>query len=554
MDASRREIIEQLDAQRRSQNASLLRIYNYYRVLVGISLLVIFVREIGDRLIGTLDPDAFVITVSLYIAVNLVIAIGSLALPDRFVGRATPAFALVALDVIALTVLMLFSDGVTSGLGTLIIVSVAAGSILVTGRIATLLPAIATIAVLYEEFYRTLLPAAQPADWFQAGLLGALYFATSLFIQDVSRRLRRSEITSLERAAEVASLERLNRLIVQRMHTGIVVLARDGNLRLINDSARRLLGAGDRELADIELPDVVHEHLAKWRHNHYYRPAPFRADPAGPELRVTFSTVSDSPHTEIMIFLEDNSELAQQAQQMKLAALGRLSASIAHEIRNPLGAIAHAGQLLKESPNLDSGDQRLTEIIAVQSRRMNDVIENVLELSRRRAAEPQALPMQEWVSSFVEQFREGLDAPAEIETDMERPEAEMLMDPGQLTQVLTNLVSNGLRFSEKATGRRWVRLEGGVQAVTGRPFLQILDAGPGVDPEQVQHLFEPFYTTEETGTGLGLFISRELCEGNQARLSYQPRAEGGSCFRISFAPLEPRALEPETSGDHGDDG
>lgn len=533
MTESRREILRQIGQQRRQQNVSLLRIYNYYRIVLGVSLLVIFIRGIGERQLGTLDPDLFALTASSYIVVNVLFAAACLFLPARTLDRQLLGFFVVVADSLALVLLMHFSQGVSSGLGALVIVSVAAGSILVSGRIGSVMPAVATIAVLYEEFYLSLIPDTPPGDFFQAGLLGALYFGTSLFIQDVSRRLQSSEITALQRAAEVASLERLNRLIVQRMRTGIVVLDAEGGVSLINEAARTLLGT-DRDAGLPDLPEVLVTSWKLWRADPAHRPEPFWPTPESAQVRVSFSPLADSPEGETLIFIEDNTELAQRAQQLKLAALGRLSASIAHEIRNPLGAISHAAQLLAESPSLEKPDQRLTDIIQTHSKRMNGVIENVLELSRRRAPEPRRLAMQEWLETFTAQFRETRETPAEIEVEVLDAAATVNIDPSQLGQVLTNLVANGLRYSQKATGRSWVRLEAGIDEISERPYLEIIDEGAGVPEGQRQHLFEPFFTTEESGTGLGLYISRELCEANQIQLGYQALEPTGSCFRLNF--------------------
>lgn len=533
MTRSRREILGQIAQQRSQQNVSLLRIYNYYRIVLGVSLLVIFIREIGERLLGTLNPDMFVLTVSSYIVVNVVFAAACLFLPARTLDRQLLGFFVVVADSLTLVLLMHFSEGVSSGIGALVIVSVAAGSILISGRIATVMPAVGTIAVLYEEFYLSLLPDTLPPDFFQAGLLGALYFGTSLFIQDVSRRLQSSEITALQRAAEIAALERLNRLIVQRMRTGIIVLDMDGEVSLINEAARTLL-ATDRDMVAPALPGVLMDAWARWREDSSFRAEPFWPAPDTAQVRVSFSQLAGNAEGETLVFIEDNTELQQRAQQLKLAALGRLSASIAHEIRNPLGAISHAAQLLAESPSLEKPDQRLTDIIQTHSKRMNGVIENVLELSRRRQPAPQRMTVREWLKSFVDQFRETRETPAVVEVKVLDESAIVNIDPSQLGQVLTNLVTNGLRYSEKETGTAWIRLEAGVDPASERPFLNIIDRGPGIPEAQRQHLFEPFFTTEESGTGLGLYISRELCEANQVQLGYQALDPKGSCFRLNF--------------------
>jgi two-component system sensor histidine kinase PilS (NtrC family) len=237
-----------------------------------------------------------------------------------------------------------------------------------------------------------------------------------------------------------------------------------------------------------------------------------------------------------LIYLEDSSVMAQQAQQMKLASLGRLAAGVAHEIRNPLGAISHAGQLLSESPQLEGPDKRLTEIIQTQSRRMNRIIENVLQLSRRAHSNPQHIRLQSWLEHFASEFAQERHVDAHsIAVDINPPDMEIHVDPTQLQQVLTNLCDNGVRHSADHPGLPKVELRGGVTRESGGPFLDVIDHGSGIPPENAEHIFEPFFTTETTGTGLGLYIARELCEINRARLSYLPVPTGGSCFRINFS-------------------
>jgi two-component system sensor histidine kinase PilS (NtrC family) len=303
---------------------------------------------------------------------------------------------------------------------------------------------------------------------------------------------------------------------------------------MANQSALALMGQMQEE-GTTRLPDALLHHLVDWREDTQLRISPFHISQETPEVRVAFSAVrSDDPKGDVTIFLEDTGEIQQQAQQLKLAALGRLSASIAHEIRNPLGAISHAAQLLNESQNLDQADGRLTDIIHNHCQRMNSVIENVLELSRRKPPIPVRLNLSNFLDEFRTGFIESVDE-AVIEIDVKPRDTEVRVDKSQLGQALTNLVENGVRYSRESGREPYVRLEGGVDPRTERPFLNVIDRGPGVPEDKLARLFEPFFTTEASGTGLGLYISRELCEANQARLNYQPQPEGGSCFRISFA-------------------
>lgn len=532
--AHRAEIIDEIERRRYTLNVSLLRVYGYYRLMVALSLTLVFLQASMGNELGALDPTLFLRLTLAYAALNLLSVLVLHVIPRRRFNAQEMATVLAMYDIAVLAALMYTSGGVASGIGLLVLVSVATGAILVTGRRALLLASVAAIAVLYQEFYLSLAAPAYPNDFFQAGVLGALCFAAALALQYLSQRVRDNDIRALTQAAELADLERVNRQVIQRMRTGIVVVDAANRVRLANQAARSLLGIPAEEELDW-LPDELEARLEAWRNDTERREGPFQAGPGTPEVRANFSPVRRrDPAADVILFLEDHSELQQQAQQLKLAALGRLSASIAHEIRNPLGAISHAAQLLRESEDLGAGDRRLTEIIRDHCRRMNGIIENVLETSRRRPATPIRLTLDEHLTTFVDAFAESC-ADADIEVDVNPPHTEIRMDKGQLDQVLTNLVNNAVRHSQEKTGRPWARLEAGVDPRSDRPYLSVIDEGSGVPDDAQAHLFEPFYTTARTGTGLGLYLSRELCEANQAHLAYHPHAGGGACFRITFS-------------------
>jgi two-component system sensor histidine kinase PilS (NtrC family) len=241
----------------------------------------------------------------------------------------------------------------------------------------------------------------------------------------------------------------------------------------------------------------------------------------------------------VLVFLEDTSVVAERAQQSKLAALGRLSASIAHEIRNPVGAMSHAGQLLRESASLMPEDRELTEIIEKNGVRVSRIIENVLQLSRRDTTRQERFDVVDWLGVFVREYVETLQIDANrfhIDAPAHARSIEVEFDPSHLHQVVWNLCDNALRHGgAPAEGAAHVELRAGRIASTGRPFLEVCDRGDGIDPAQAERIFEPFFTTGLGGTGLGLFISRELCQTNGALLVYEPRPGGGSIFRVIFA-------------------
>jgi len=527
-------ILAEVERRRSRLSLSLLRVYNLYGVLLALILLWVFHQSLIETRLGSLAPQLFQSVTFAYGIVHLVLLWLPKHLHLQLHRHQQFALGILLWDIIALTVLLHASGGVASGLGTLMLVTVATAAILITHRSAALIPAAATIAVLYEEFYLSLSAPALHDDYFQAGVLGTLYFTTAISIRLLSGRIREKDIHSLTQASELADLEQLNRQIIQRMRTGILVVGANDEVRMLNQAARTLLGLqADQPLQ--ALPESIHGCLRDWRNDSELRPRPFQPTPEGAEVRASFSPIRPRETAgDIIIFLEDTAELQQQALQLKLAALGQLSASIAHEIRNPLSAASHAAQLLRESPALGASDQRLTEIILNHCQRMNGVIENVLTSSRRQPPNPVRFRLVDLLEQVAQAFRDSTPD-AELEIKVDPREIEVRMDRSQLDQVLTNLLGNAVRHSREHSGRPWARMEAGIDPRTERPYLDVIDRGKGVDPTLRERLFEPFFTTAPGGTGLGLYLSRELCEANQARLTHRIPAAGGACFRIAFA-------------------
>jgi two-component system, NtrC family, sensor histidine kinase PilS len=256
-------------------------------------------------------------------------------------------------------------------------------------------------------------------------------------------------------------------------------------------------------------------------------------------IRAHFAPLGNIAPTPILVFLEDTSVLAEKVQQSKLAALGRLGASIAHEIRNPVGAMSHAGQLLAESPGLAADDKRLTEIIRSNAERVSTIVNNVLQLSRREEARLEQMSLREWIEDFCEEFCETMQWPAARlivhPSGSKEADIEVRADPGQLRQVIWNLCDNAIKHAVRDRADERIEIRYGRLSATTRPFLEVSDRGPGVPPEHVERIFEPFFSGERKGTGLGLFLARELAQTSGATLLYEPRSGGGSTFRLVFA-------------------
>ena len=521
-------------------NYRLLRIYSWYRALLASVLFGMFAIGMVSNVLGRLHPVLYGYTVEVYALISFV-TLGRLLLV-RQEPATSHIFIVCLIDIFALTIIMYCSGGIATGLGSLIFITVAASSIFLRGQIATLLAALACIAILIESVISGYLSQVD-VNPLAVALLGLLLFVTSLLFQYLTQRILASQQSAAEQAAQAATLQKLNELIVQRMHTGIAVVDNTDRILLYNEAAARLLYLpvqfDVRDKLNLDRCPVVQNILKQWMRNPQQRPQPLQLEEGSPEIQLNFASMENNGNDLVLVFVEDTRQMSQRAQQMKLASLGHLTASIAHEVRNPLGAISHAAQLLGESESLSEADRRLSTIIQNHSLRVNRIIENVLQLSRRQAANPEKRDLSEWLTKFVQQHSQTHDGhthgkPVQIKLVLPETPISIYVDISQMEQVLGNLCSNGLRYSEKATGVASITLHAYMHDNLAIPCLDIIDYGEGISDEDRKQIFEPFFTTDAKGTGLGLYIARELCLANQASLDYKRTQEGFSCFQISF--------------------
>lgn len=532
----------QADTPYRIQQARLFRVYNRYRVVISLVLVVLAAVDLDVFQPQYRLPAAYQALAIAYLGLNVFLA---LTLTAGFQTRPRHTTFSILIDLSVLHGLLYFSSGLTSGLTNLVIISVAAGNILNPSRLGILFAAVAALGTLGLAGWEVLNLNGSGDQIVRAGFLGTLYFAVAFVLQNITRRLIYSEALATERAQSIAALEQLNHQIIQRMRTGIIVADPTGQVRMANAAAGELL-LGEREASRRleHLPEPLKKRLDSWFRAPSDRTAPFQAHAATPIVQANFAHLDQESRDLLLIFLEDTSRITEQAQQLKLASLGRLTASIAHEIRNPLGAISHAAQLLAESETLAEPNRRMVDIIQRHTVRVNTIIENVLELSRRRQANATIQDLRHWLETQVASYRQECDQGADITLVPETPGPLLArFDTSQMEQVLTNLIDNGLRYSELKTGKRTLRLSIGLADDGERAYLDVRDQGPGIPPSQRAQIFEPFYTTEKGGTGLGLYLARELCEANQAQLVLINSDRGG-CFRITFAHPQRMSLKP----------
>ncbi|MBW0149438.1 sensor histidine kinase [Marinobacter arenosus] len=522
------------------QQVKLFRVYNHYRLVVSLMLLgLLFVDPANfDTRFRLLDY--YQAGVAGYLGLNTFIALIIFA---GFRPSQRHITLSILLDILVMHWLLFTSTGITNGLANLVIVSVAAGNILTPSRLGIFYAALAALCSLGISGWAVLTLGESGDDIVRAGSLGILYFATAFALQYISRRMMRSEALASSRAQSIAELEQINQQIIQRMRTGILVLDRYGQIRLANAAAEELLfGAPTKDSGQSVTPRILPQPLKlgleSWMKDPTRRIEPFQPFPTSPALQANFTQLDQNRGDQILVFIEDMSKVTQQAQQMKLASLGRLTAGIAHEIRNPLGAISHAAQLMEESPHLDQGDHQMLDIIRRHSRRVNGIVENVLDLSRRRAAHTDLIKVEPWLEEFKADYLQTQDEVAahsiiDLTVDPDVPLARF--DKSQIEQVMVNLCDNGLRYSHQQTGERKISLHAGATVDGERAYVEVRDSGPGIAPEHQNSVFEPFFTTDKSGTGLGLYLARELCEANQAHLSLVEDNQPGCCFRLTFA-------------------
>ncbi len=514
-----------------AENLKLFRIYNHYRVTVGVVLAASFFVLSPSALDRPYSVELHRMLLLTYLGLHIFYGLLLLAGLRPDLRHVT---ASIALEIALIAALVWTGGGVARGLGTMLVVSVAAGSILLPGRTALFLAALATLTIISQEAFLLTRGYSKVDNLVRAGILGAAFFATTILVSSLTRRIIASELLARARARNIEELEQLNYQIIQRMLTGIIVADENGRVRMANKAAYALLGIPAS--ADLEsLPAVLQDRLDHWQQTPELRAEPFRTSAERAAVQASFATLRKESGQDIIVFLEDTGKIAQQAQHLKLVSLGRLTASIAHEIRNPLGAASHASQLLLESPELAEADRKMAEIILRHCRRMNGIIENVLQLSRGRSSTMETVALAPWLKAFIQDFSAAGATTGQIELDCPQPEVTCRFDPSHLSQILTNLLSNALRYSLRHTQHAWAGIRLQHDGPDDRVQLQVVDHGPGVAVTDQPHLFEPFFTTEKQGTGLGLYISKELCEANQAILDYVSPESGGGCFRITFA-------------------
>jgi two-component system sensor histidine kinase PilS (NtrC family) len=503
-----------------------LRYFNAYRVAVA-ALFLILVLAYGDALaLGQRNLRLFGLVSVLYLVAAAAFHVAIKRIPRHFETQLTLH---VCTDIVAIVLLMYASGGFRTGLAVMLLISVAGASLVSRGRLLLFYAALASIGVLLEQAVAIIRGDQGVAEFLPAGLLCLGYFATALITNRLAERVITNERVARQRGVDLANQLRVNQLVIQDVQDGVLVVDSNGLVRQHNPVVDRLLGRPAPELDQIEAySDQLARALGEWREGRARATATFRFPDSGILVRARFVEAGVAGDSFAVIYLEDISKLEDQARQMKLAALGRLTANIAHEIRNPLAAITHAAELMLEE-NRAPARERLTRIIRDNARRLDRMVKDVLELNRRDRVQPDSVRLGPFVETFLDEFAQNEQVDRSAFALVLKGDGVVEVDRVHLNQILWNLTRNAWRHSQKRAES--VRLH--VQRHGNRLELRVVDDGSGVPRDLQSQLFEPFFTTYSAGTGLGLYIARELCAANGAALDYVDRPAGAE-FRITW--------------------
>lgn len=508
-----------------------LYFFNLYRLLEAALLMLVLSGSLaglyGD---GPASPLGLPVA-----AAYLLFAIGMLLWCARQEDVQRPVLLGVGVDILLAAIALVLLPSAAPAIVMMLLFNVAAAAVLLPLRLAMAVALAAAVTLLIHTILMHAGPGADLGILAQRGLFSAAFVAAALLAWLLAQTTRDSHDLAERRGAELANLAELNELIIRRMRTGVLLVDGRSRVQLANEAALTLLDPGG-DPGDIDLATTAPElavRIQRWRDKKAVPDTPLQLGGEGTEVMPRLVPLRAGDDA-ALVFLDDASQLARRAESISLAAMGRFSASLAHEIRNPLAAIRYAAQLLEESPTLGASDRHLLQIVLQQCQRTDGIVHSVLGMARRERANPERLDLTRELRHFRREHLQVHPDQADVLTLLDMPATGVpaMVDSGHLHQVLTILVNNALSHGVVPGQPPRVRMQAGQGH--GQAWIEITDRGPGIPPATVARLFQPFHTTSAHGTGLGLYIARELCRANQGHLEYRALPAGGSCFRISL--------------------
>lgn len=497
---------------------------NHFRLFVAFALAVVGLAMEGS-LLSLQSPQWFAGICAAYFLVAWVFI-----LPMR---NRVPAFENqlawhVAVDIACIGAVLYASGSGSAGPGLLLIVSMAAVGMLRQKRKIFFWAALAAMVVLSQQLWLVLSGEANLNLLARGGVLAASFFGVALLAHIQTTGVLVASQLAREKGQQAENMARINARMIQELPYAVMAVDGDGEVLQFNARVEALLGTRFFSHCNLrQCSPQLAELWSLWRNQQTIQPHPFQFGRDGRRLTPRFIELEPTRQQGAVVVLEDMTDIEEQAQRMKLASLGMLTANLAHEIRNPLSAIRHAAGLLQED-NQDAVAVRLTRIINDNAERLNGLVEDVLALNRRDRMRREDLPLAEVVPRFVVHFMQREQVPENVIQIHLTGDLHLCMDGNHLEQILWNLLRNAWRYCTKQSGSIRIRLSG----LADRVDIDIINDGPAIPTETKTRLFEPFYTTSKQGTGLGLYIARDLAEANGGSLSYMDVPDG-AMFRLS---------------------
>lgn len=518
---------------RYSTTRQALNIYNYYRIGISLCFSIPLGLNWDIPLLTHVHPVYYAPIVWIYAFLAIFIYLWC-----KLTAQETTSQVVIPMmiDILFLNIMIQNSNNLESPLSLLFFITIISASLLLPTRLAIFIAAFLSLTLLSFQTIH-LFTSWRSTEILHAGLLGLLSFILAGVISHLSKRLKKQSEVIIQKAIELENYEKLSGTIVSMMQIGTLVINDQDQIKLMNHSAKNLLGISDSASCHHlnDLPKIFIEHFQKTKQSNQ-ETAIFQTAHIPNTIRLSLFQIETKQENSVkyyyLIFIHDVLKENQQAQRMKLSALGQLAAKIAHEVRNPLGAIQHAAQLLKESEGIDGDSTRLIEIIQRHVSRVNAVVDSVLSLSRQGSACPHVFDLNAWLHQFVKQFKMPHLDPLTITINTNNENFFVTADTQQLEQILINLFENGLYYSHHHHQKSTLLLE--VHQEPYQIHVDITDQGPGIPIENQGKIFEPFFTTKESGSGLGLYVVKELCDLNCIHITLHRNRAKGATFRLSF--------------------
>ena len=516
-----------------------LQLYSLYRLILAGVLLITDLSKASSLLLGTLNTHLFSSALNAYVVIAI---FGVFLTHFRSPAFKVQLYTHAVVDIVFLLLIIYSSGGLNSGLGTLILLPVILPSILNPSQGSLLLSALTVIALLATEVALKInVGEASSSALFHTGVLSLFIMMVSMWAGSWFEKAAHTAALAKRRGIDLANLSQLNQSILDQLQTGIVVLDQNAQIRHLNPTAWDMLGQPEdwRDSTLKQFAPELNAHLNYWLENISPKVVSYDIKHwKSTDFTMRLSQLGVRNQGVVLMYLEDTRMQREKQQDVKMASLGQLTANIAHEIRNPLGAISHAAQLLSESPILEKADERMVQIIQSNSIRMNTTIESVLNLSRKSNPHRENIQLKLWLNNFVDEFvQQSSLNKDQISLFIDIPDATIQFDPTHLHQIMWNLCRNAEKYAKDDSTELHIDIQGNHPPHTRDIMLNIIDNGKGVDSSNIERLFEPFFTTSTKGegTGLGLFMARELCLSNGSTLEYVRLPAGGSCFKLIFS-------------------